>query len=186
MKSDDFIYEYLKCDRDTSDGSYEKLLDAIKEIDDWETVKQYIIKLKYFYYLRTSLWRIISEEIKRRAKWICACGCRENLQVHHTEEGNAHHGEEHLFLSALVCVCQKCHQKKHPIASVKLAEKKRRRNLRKENILTQLPSYPDRVAEENISGSSFVLTRDLLEELEKDRKIVIERLLYDGWKIHRV
>ena len=84
MKSNIFIYEYFKCDRDTGDGSYEKLLDAIKEVDDWENVKQYILRLKYFYYLKTSLWRIISEEIKCRTNWKCSCGCRENLQVHHT------------------------------------------------------------------------------------------------------
>lgn len=184
MKSDDFIYEYLKCDRDTGDGSYEKLLDAIKEIDDWETVKQYIIKLKYFYYLRTSLWRIISEKIKRQASWKCSCGCRENLQVHHTEEGDIHHGEEHL-LKGLVCLCKKCHSTIHG-TSVKVAEKKRRRDGRKESILIQLPYYPGRIPEGDISGSSFGLTRTLLEELEQERKIAVERNLYDGWKIHRL
>ena len=184
MNEKEFIYEYLKCDRDTGAGSYEKLLDAIKEIDDWETVKQYIIKLKYFYYLRTSLWRIISEEIKRRASWKCSCGCRENLQVHHTEEGDIHHGEEHL-LKGLVCLCKKCHQTIHG-TTVKVADKKRQRDNRKENILFQLPYYPSRVPEENISGSSFGLTRTLLEELEHERRVIIERNLYDGWKVHRL
>lgn len=184
MKSDSFIYEYLKCDRDTGDGSYEKLLDAIKEVDDWETVKQYILKLKYFYYLRTSLWRIISEEIKRRANWRCACGCRENLQVHHTDEGNAHHGEEHL-LQGLVCLCRKCHQGLHG-TSVKVAEKKRQRDNKKENILAQIPFGPLNISESNITGSSFGLTRKLLEEMESERRVWIDRPLYDEWQVHRV
>ena len=150
MRSDDFIYEYLNCDRETGAGSYEKLLDAIKEVDDWGKVKQYILKLKYFYYLRTSLWRIISEEIKRRANWKCSCGCRENLQVHHTEEGNDHHGEEHL-MQGLVCLCKKCHEGLHG-TSVKASEKKRQRDNKKEDILIQIPFGPARVSESNSQG----------------------------------
>jgi len=191
MTPKEFVFEYLEADQDTGAGSYEKMVSEIRTLD-WETVKPYILKLKYFYFLKTAYWMIISSEVKRRQNWRCtACLGRVGLQVHHLEEGTANHGQEHELLyggllRGLRCLCAKCHEKEHPTASVKSVEKKRQRNLRKENILVQLPSYPARIAEENISGSSFVLTRDLLEELEKDRKIVIERLLYDGWKIHRV
>lgn len=182
MTPEEFIFEYLKADQDTGAGSYEKMVAAIKTLD-WEIVKVHILKLRYFYFLKTSYWQIISTEIKRRAGWKCSCGCREGLQVHHTEEGNVHHGEEHLMIG-LVCLCGKCHDKTHG-PSVKEAEKKRQRDNRKDNILAQLPYYPGRVPEEEISGSSFVLTRKLLEELEHDRKVVIERPVYGGWKIHR-
>ena len=182
MTPEEFIFEYLKADQDTGAGAYEKMVSIIQTLN-WEEVKTYILKLKYFYFLRTSYWLIISDEVKRRAGWKCSCGCRENLQVHHTEEGDGHHGEEHL-LRGLVCLCKKCHESLHG-TSVKVAEKKRQRDNRKEIILSQLPIYPGRIPEGNISGSSFGLTRTLLEELEHGRKVIIERSLYDGWKIHR-
>ena len=182
MTPDEFIFEYLKADQDTGTGSYEKMVSAIQTLD-WEKVKPYILNLKYFYFLRTSYWLIVSHEIKRRANWKCSCECRENLQVHHTENGNKHHGEEHL-LQGLVCLCRKCHKNSHGI-SVKVAEKSRQRSNKKEDILSQLPNYPKKIPEGELSGSSFVLTRKLLEELEHERKVVIERNLYDGWKIYR-
>ncbi len=182
MTPDEFILEYLKADQDTGAGSYEKMAAAIQTLD-WEKVKPYILDLKYFYFLKSSYWRIISEEIKRRANWKCSCGCRENLQVHHTENGNNHHGEEHL-LQGLVCLCRKCHKNSHG-TSVKIAEKSRQRSNRKEDILSQLPHYPKHISEGEISGSSFILTRKLLEELEHERKAIIMRTLYDGWRIYK-
>lgn len=183
MTPDEFIFEYLKADQDTGAGSYEKMVSFIKDLE-WEKVKSYILKLRYFYFLKSSYWRIISEEVKRRAGRKCSCGCRENLQVHHGNEENNHHGEEHLIIEKLQCLCGKCHDTLHE-KSTKTAEKNRQRNNRKEQILVQLPFYPKRVDEMNISGSSFTLTRKLLEELEHDKKIIIDRNLYDGWKIHR-
>lgn len=182
MTPEEFVFEYLRADQDTGAGSYDKMMGEPQYLD-WDKIKPHILKLKYFYFLRTSYWLIISQEIKRRANWKCVCGCRENLQVHHTEEGDTYHGEEHL-LKGLVCLCRKCHQNLHG-TSVKILEKKRHRNNQKEEILTQLSFYPSKVDEENISGSSFNLTRKLLVELEHERKVVIERNLYDGWKIHR-
>ncbi len=182
MTPEEFIFEYLKADQDTGAGSHERMVSALQSFD-WGEVKPHILKLKYFYFLKTSYWLIISQEVKRRAGWKCACGCRENLQVHHTEEGDTHHGEEHLLIG-LVCLCRKCHQGLHG-TSVKVAEKKRHRSNQKEEILAQLPFYPQRVAEENITGSSFNLTRKLLVELEHERKVTIERSLYDGWQVHR-
>ncbi len=184
MTPEEFIFEYLKADQDTGAGSYEKMVSLAKGID-WEQVKSYILKLRYFYFLKTSYWMIISAEVKRRAGWKCACGKREGLQVHHTEEANIHHGEEHLFMSNLVCLCGDCHRKLHPVATIKANEKKRQRNQRKESLLSQLPFYPNTVSEETLSGSSIGLTRKLLEELEQERKIVINRTMYEGWKIHR-
>ncbi len=97
MTPSEFVFEYLKADQDTGAGSYEKMLSIIKTLD-WSEVKTHILKLRYFYFLRTSYWLIISDEVKRRAKWTCSCGCRENLQVHHTDEGDDHHGEEHVLI----------------------------------------------------------------------------------------
>lgn len=183
MTPKEFIYEYLKADQDTGAGSYEKMLSFINDLD-WSQVKVYILKLRYFYFLKTSYWMIISSEVKRRAGWKCLCGCRENLQVHHGEEGDKYHGEEHLILDKLICLCGKCHQKlKKP--STKDVDKRHQRINRKESILIQLPYYPSSVPEESISGSSFTLTRKLLEELEHDRKVIIERKIYEGWKVHR-
>lgn len=183
MTPEEFIFEYLKADQDTGAGSYEKMVSAIDALD-WEKVKPYILKLKYFYFLRTSYWLIISMEIKRRANWRCACGCRENLQVHHTKEGDQFHGEEHL-LKGLVCLCKKCHQNFHG-TSVKVAEKKRQRDNKKEAILAQIPFGPERISESHVTGSSFGLTRKLLEEMESERRVWIDRPLYDEWQVHRI
>ena len=177
-----FIQEYFLFDLETGAGSYEKLLSDVKLLD-WSKVKEHILSVKYFYFLKSSYWRIISEEIKRRSGRKCACGCRENLQVHHTEEGDQHHGEEHL-LKGLVCLCRKCHQGLHG-TSIKVSEKKRQRNDRKEKILAQIPLGPMRVSESSITGSSFGLTRKLLEEMEGERRVWIDRPLYDEWQVHR-
>lgn len=192
MTPEEFMFEYLEADQDTGAGSFEKMMAEIYTLD-WEQVKPHIIKLRYFYFLKTSYWMIISSEVKRRSKWKCnSCFGRIGLQVHHEAEGDDNHGQEHLLLlggliRGLRCVCEKCHEKEHgPAIKIKDAEKKRQKNLRKENILKQLPFYPGRIPEENISGSSFVLTRKLLTELEHERKIMIERKLYEGWKIHRL
>jgi hypothetical protein len=182
MTNEEFIFEYLKADQDTGAGSYEKMCSIIQTLF-WAEIKPVILKLKYFYFLRTSYWQIISQEVKRRANFKCSCGCRENLQVHHTEQGNKFHGEEH-HLVGLVCLCSKCHDDTHD-TKIKDAEKKRQRNNKKEQILAQLPSYPIRIAEERISGSSFTLTRKLLEELEHDKKAIIDRNVYEGWLIYR-
>lgn len=183
MTPDGFIFEYFKADQDTGAGSYEKMVSAIQTVD-WATVKPYILNLKYFYFLKSSYWHIISEEIKRRANRRCLCGCRENLQVHHTEEGNKYHGEEHL-LKGMVCLCQRCHQNLHG-TSVKVAEKKRQRDTKKERILAQIPFGPERIPESHITGSSFGLTRKLIEEMESERRIWIDRPLYDEWQVHRI
>jgi hypothetical protein len=183
MTSEEFIFEYLKADQDTGAGAYEKMLSAINTFN-WEEVKNYILNLKYYYFLRTSYWLIISQEIKRRANWRCSCGCRENLQVHHTEEGNVYHGEEHL-LKGLVCLCKKCHRELHGVF-IKVADKKRRRDNKKKDILSQIPFGPIRISESNITGSSFGLTRKMLEEMEREGRIWIDRPIYDEWQIHRI
>lgn len=183
MTPNEFIFEYLKADQDTGTGSYEKMMSLIKDLD-WGQVKPYILKLRYFYFLRTSYWQIISAEVKRRANWRCSCGGRESLQVHHGDVGNEHHGEEHLIINELKCLCGKCHDTIHGVA-VKTAEKKRQRDNRKERILAQLPFYPTQIVEGAITGSSANLTRKLLEELEHERKVFIDRNLYEGWKVHR-
>lgn len=183
MNEKEFIFEYLEVEQDTGAGAYDKMVSVIQSLN-WEEVKLRILKMRYFYFLRTSYWQIISAEVKRRANWRCSCGRRTSLQVHHTEDGDKHHGEEHLVLDSLKCLCGKCHDVLHG-KSVKDAEKKRQRENRKEIILTQLPYYPGRIDEANLTGSSFTLTRKMLEELEGERKIVIERHFYEGWKIHR-
>ena len=187
MTPDEFIFEYLKADQDTGSGSYAKMYSIIQTLK-WEEIKPFILKLRYFYFLKTSYWRIISDEVKRRANWKCVCGCRESLQVHHTEEGNKYHGEEHTLLvdgvRGLVCLCSKCHDNTHDV-SIKESEKKRQRDNKKEQIFVQLPFYPKRIDELSITGSSISLTRKLLEELEHDKKIMIDKNIYRGWKIHR-
>lgn len=181
---ENFIQEYFHFDLDTGAGAYEKLFSNAKPLD-WSKVKDYILSMKYFYFLKSSYWRIISEEKKRIAKWQCSCGCRESLQTHHLSYN--HHGEEHLYMEDLRVLCNKCHQGDihNEKLSIKVAEKTRQRNNRKEELLFQIPYYPHRISEDNISGPSFGLIRKLLEELEHERKVTIERTTYDGWQLRR-
>ena len=187
MTPTEFIFEYLKADQDSGAGSYAKMHSIIQTLN-WEEIKPVILKLKYFFFLKTSYWHIISDEVKRRANWKCVCGCRESLQVHHTEEGDKHHGEEHTLLvngvRGLVCLCNKCHGGTHNVPA-KESEKRRQRNQRKEQIFVQLPFYPKRVNETSISGSSISLTRKLLEEMEHDKMVIIDKDVYRGWLVHR-
>lgn len=143
MTPEEFIFEYLKADQDTGAGSYEKMVSVSKDLD-WIEIKSYILNLKYFYFLKTSYWLIISQEVKRRANWKCSCGCRESLQTHHRSYD--HHGEEHLYMDDFQVLCSKCHQggiHKESV-SIKVAEKSRQRSNKKEDILSQLSFYPTR------------------------------------------
>jgi len=187
MTASDFVFEYFKADQEAGPGSYEKMYSIIQTLN-WDEIKPIVLKLKYFYFLKTSYWHIISEEVKRRANRTCVCGCRENLQVHHMEEGDKHHGEEHILLvngvRGLVCLCSKCHGDKHDV-SIKKFEKSRQRSDRKEKMMSQLPTYPFQISEEQLSGSSITLIRKLLEELEHDNRVVIDRNIYEGWLVRR-
>ena len=177
-----FIQEYLVFDQDLSHESFEKMIETINTLK-WELVEKHILRLNYYNYLKTSLWRIVSEEVKRRNNHRCSqCGSREKLQVHHTNYNI--HGKEHTLVS-LLCLCNKCHQAQHQeIVTARAQEIRRSKNQKKSDILEQIQTYPYSTSEDELSGS-FMANRKLLEELERENKIVINKNVYTGWTIRQ-
>ena len=81
-------------------------------------IKTTICSLKYYDFLKTPYWQIIASQVKYEKDMVCElCGKRFNkmqfLDVHHKDYKI--HGEEHLCLDELVCLCDFCHKNIHNI-----------------------------------------------------------------------
>lgn len=75
-----------------------------------EEAVQILRSLKYEEFLKTKYWRSVSRCLRSMRK--CElCGSTENLQIHH--KTYEHHGQEHLYLEDLQCLCKDCHLKVH-------------------------------------------------------------------------
>lgn len=180
MTTNEFLEKYFQWDGESGAGSLSKMLAEIALLN-WDVVQIQISKMSYFDFLKSLYWRIISDEVKRQADYKCSCGCRSELQVHHTKE--AVHGSEHM-LKGLVCLCRKCHASTHKeLVDTKEAERKRKREQQKASLLSQIPIYPHSVNENDLSGSSAPVIQHYLTELENERKIFIERNIYEGNRI---
>lgn len=180
MTTNEFLETYFQWDGDSGAGSLAKMTAEIETLD-WGIVEKHILEMSYFEFLKSLYWRIVSDEVKRRAHYKCACGCRSELQVHHTK--TATHGLEHT-LEGLVCNCKKCHALTHKdLVDRKEVERKRKREQQKVNLMAQIPIYPHSVRESELSGSSIPVIQHYLGELENERKVFIERNIYEGNRI---
>ena len=66
----------------------------------------------YDQYLKTPLWRIISNKVKYNAHFKCErCGSPNDLETHHNSY--EFKGVEFLKFEDLSCLCHSCHQKQH-------------------------------------------------------------------------
>ena len=180
MTTNEFLDTYFQWDGDSGGGSLSKMIVEIESLD-WNIIKDHISKMSYFDFLKSLYWRIISDEVKRKIGYKCSCGCRHDLQVHHTVE--AIHGNEHT-LKGLVCLCQKCHALTHKgLVDTKDAERKRKREKRKTDIIMQIPEYPLSINENDLSGSSVPTIQHYLVELENEKRVFIKRNIYEGNRI---
>lgn len=68
--------------------------------------------MNYDQYLKTPLWRIISNKVKYNAHFKCErCGSPNNLETHHNSY--EFKGVEFLKFEDLSCLCHSCHQQLH-------------------------------------------------------------------------
>lgn len=79
---------------------------------DGAKLKQALLLLDYPTFLATPYWWAVSTTVKEAAGRRCQfCNSPHDLQTHH--RSYQHHGEEHLFLVDLICLCDCCHSKFH-------------------------------------------------------------------------
>ena len=104
---------YLKRQQRISPRTYKKLSKYIIEKDaclNQTEFKRAIKEMHYADFLETRYWRIITKIVREKAGNRCEiCGSSKRLDVHHKTYG--HHGEEHLYMDDLMCVCRDCHTK---------------------------------------------------------------------------
>lgn len=79
---------------------------------DLVKIRKYIKNMDYQDFLLTPYWDAIRSIMLKKACYKCElCNENHNLHIHHKDYKN--HGAEHLNLSDLIVLCQKCHSKFH-------------------------------------------------------------------------
>lgn len=111
------IMRFSQFDEDQSKPLFECFLEDMNTIP-LKQIKKTVCALKYYDFLRTAYWQIIATQVKYEKDMVCeSCGKRFNkmqfLDVHHKDYSI--HGEEHLHLDDLVCLCDFCHKNIHNI-----------------------------------------------------------------------
>ena len=92
------------------ESSWDQIADT-RGVDEAE-VAHTIRKMSYRDFLQTSYWKAVSRRVKRQAGGKCEiCGGGDQLKAHHVSYAN--HGWEHRHLEDLICLCKKCHEKRH-------------------------------------------------------------------------
>ena len=67
-------------------------------------------RMPYAQYLQTAHWKLLSEKVKRRAKYRCQlCNVQSIMNVHH----RTYERRGHEYLKDLICLCAGCHAKFH-------------------------------------------------------------------------
>ena len=102
---------------DQNKKAYECFLEDIEKLSP-DFIKKTLCKLKYTDFLRTPYWQMIASIVKSEKDMVCEnCGKRFNknmfLDAHHKDYSI--HGEEHLHMNELVCLCDFCHKNLHQI-----------------------------------------------------------------------
>lgn len=90
---------------------FRSLLQCVQGIDIAEFSKA-ARALPYANFLATPYWKAVAQQVKYAAGFKCQiCSGVDRLHAHHrTYE---HHGEEHLHLKDLTCLCAPCHTRHH-------------------------------------------------------------------------
>jgi hypothetical protein len=82
--------------------------------DEGKNAEQFTVDqlktMPYQEYLKTAHWKLLSEKVKRRAKYRCQlCNAEGVLNVHH----RTYERRGHEQLKDLICLCRQCHAKFH-------------------------------------------------------------------------
>lgn len=73
---------------------------------------------RYKNYLSSYYWHEVKRAVKLRDRFTCQdCGRRSDIEVHHLTYENR--GREMEHLGDLVCLCERCHEKRHKIKTRK-------------------------------------------------------------------
>jgi len=108
MNTSTFIKRYCKPTIGSADiKSLDKLMEHIV---DYEVIREYLVAIPYKDYLRTFYWKSVSKYVRSKFP-SCKCGVREKLHVHHNTY--QYIGIEHLHISCLEVLCDKCHSLIH-------------------------------------------------------------------------
>lgn len=90
---------------------FKELLSDLSGLDHG-LIKHHIKQMDYGEFLQTPYWKAVAQQVRHRSRYRCqVCNSAEFLQVHHRDYSI--HGEEHLYLNELVCLCSTCHQTHH-------------------------------------------------------------------------
>jgi len=90
------------------DDSFNRLLEVCAN----NNIEQSLKNLPYKKFLKTLYWRIISAKVRQDNNSVCEkCGSPIKLNIHHTTYNI--HGQEHLNLDKLQCLCEICHTNEH-------------------------------------------------------------------------
>lgn len=88
--------------------SFNKLLEVCAN----NNIEQDLKNLSYKKFLKTLYWRIVSAKVRQNNDSVCEkCGSPIKLNIHHTTYEI--HGQEHLHLDKLRCLCEVCHANEH-------------------------------------------------------------------------
>lgn len=66
-------------------------------------------KAQYHEYLKTPRWKVIADEVKKRAGWKCQV-CNSSLDLHTHHRTYDHLGDELSHMDDLICLCSRCHR----------------------------------------------------------------------------
>ena len=126
--TDTFIRNYLDPEKGATKSEARLFADTYVQntgnLVNFNKVAEYIRKMDYKDFLKTTYWKGISIFVKERAGKACElCGATKKLATHHLHYLN--HGDEIHHTEDLQCLCKDCHQKTHGIIQDD-TEKKRR------------------------------------------------------------
>lgn len=123
IKKEDRTKEFIETYLQPNDGSCSSfgMGTKLKEMNrgyisvNSETIKEYIIKMRYRDFLNTRYWMIIADYKKHCADRKCQlCGSSTSVNVHH--KTYEHHGIEiDYYKEDLIVLCKNCHEKFHDI-----------------------------------------------------------------------
>lgn len=65
--------------------------------------------MRYADFLQTDYWKMVSEQVKKRANYKCQVCGRSNVVLNAHHNTYEHRGEEYLYMEDLVCLCKDCH-----------------------------------------------------------------------------
>lgn len=117
---------------------------------------------QYLEYIQTAHWKMIAEEVKKRAGHRCqVCNRDSELEAHHRTYRNLYHESENM--GDLTCLCRRCHGLFHESNKPPQQQKPKPLTTRKAIECQNRP-------EPQFFGADVVLTKKLIHACRTHRK----------------